>query len=75
MDPEAVFPGEKSSGLIEALDRIGSRAAVGGRFPGEKSSGLIEAGSARSPVSPAAGSSFRGRNPPASLKLPYADRP
>ena len=41
-------------------------------FPGEKSPGLIEApGAGRTARLPAA--SFRGRNPPASLK-PAADR-
>ena len=44
---ERLFPGEKSSGLIEASRRGASPIPGSGTFPGEKSSGLIEA-----PVAP-----------------------
>ena len=61
------FPGEKSSGLIEAFLLAVQSVSMGAVFPGEKSSGLIEAMPfAITARWPARG--FRGRNPPASLK-------
>ena len=62
------FPGEKSPGLIEAtMDCMYRRIANMAMFPGEKSPGLIEA---RNQVTLHSQSQrFRGRNPPASLKL------
>ena len=61
-----VFPGEKSSGLIEAAAHTGG-SQLERKFPGEKSSGLIEAKQGQDQGSERP-MSFRGRNPPASLK-------
>ena len=66
------FPGEKSSGLIEA-PLIESTIEGARAFPGEKSSGLIEATSDEHESSEI-GRGFRGRNPPASLKLTFLPR-
>ena len=62
----ATFPGEKSSGLIEAFVVSHSRFQWL-MFPGEKSSGLIEAIVSVSTWQQTL-RCFRGRNPPASLK-------
>ena len=61
------FPGEKSPGLIEARRRRHRSARRSASFPGEKSPGLIEAAAAYGRIP--GDRRFRGRNPPASLKL------